>query len=138
MEERELVALEVGLEAGKPLLPGANADPELCREREQPLVRLVERLAARVEREALDVEPPRAPAEVAASLENDDVDSGGDEAVRGRQAGEPTSDDEDALVYQTPPSATVIASAFTPLAASLARKTITAAISSGSRTRPAG
>ena len=99
---------------------------------------LVERLATRVEGNPADVQPSRAAADARTRLEDEHVGARAGEAVRGGEAREAGADDEDALVYQTPPSATVIASALTPLASSLARKAMTAAISSGSSTRPAG
>ena len=99
-------------------------------------MRLVHGLAARVEREPADVDPPCAAADPVAGLEDDDVLPRARQPVGGRQAREPRPDDGGG--YQMPPSVTVIASPLTPLASSPARNAITAATSSAVTTRPAG
>ena len=102
-------------------------------------MRLVGNLAAGLEFEPVsDGEPPGPPTHAVARLEDDDVRPRLLEAPGRRQAGEAGANDRDPLSYQSPPSATVRASPLIPLASSLARKAMVAAISSGASTRPAG
>ena len=137
-KERKLVVVEVRLEPTEPRRGAADADAELRRDGEEPLVRVVERLATGVKAVPPDLDPPRSPADPLRRLEDEDVYAFRRQPVRRRESRQAGTDDEHAPPYQTPPSATVIVSPFTPLASSVARKTITAATSAGSSTRPAG
>ena len=78
----------------RPRPPGVNGDPELGRKCEEPQMRLPERLAARVERQAANLEAPGPAADPPSRLEHDDPPAGLCEPAGGRQPGEPGPDDD--------------------------------------------
>jgi hypothetical protein len=71
-----------------------NGDPELGGEGEESQMRLPERLAARVERQAANFEAPGAAADPPSRFEHDDPLAGLREPAGGRQPGEPGPDDD--------------------------------------------
>jgi hypothetical protein len=96
-EEREVVPLERRLRVRAPRFGAPRGDAQLAREPEECRVRVVGDLAAGVEGDvAREREPPDAPSDTPASLENGDVGAAGEETVGSCQAGKPRSDDDDA------------------------------------------